>query len=151
MEKTKKVIGMFQNRTVVLFRFVPLRKVRGAGCKGGAFLRGFTMDFGPCTFYLEPSFLTSVSYRYTFVWHLWGDGLVWLPEFDSKIRVHVWPLQRHEYQWNSKSEYRIPKQTQISNVLMIKTQTHSLSCSYLLFGSFELWSLDIVSDFVLRI
>jgi len=50
-------------------------------------------------------------------------------------------------QQNSKSEYRNPKQIQILNFLMTKTIFAQI---FRLFGSFEFWSFDIVSEFGFR-
>ena len=65
----------------------------------------------------------------------------------SKPRGH--DLRKSHWQ-NWKSEYRNSKQIQISNSLMTKTKSYSRSQIRLLFGSFEFWSLTIVSDFGFR-
>ena len=65
----------------------------------------------------------------------------------SKPRGH--DLRKSHWQ-NSKSEYRNSKQIQISNSLMTKTKSYSRCQIRLLFGSFEFWSLNIVSDFGFR-
>jgi hypothetical protein len=50
---------------------------------------------------------------------------------------------------NPKSEARSTKQIQISNVLMFKTEQDKSAFGFS-FGSFEFWSLSIVSDFEFR-
>ena len=51
---------------------------------------------------------------------------------------------------NPKSEARNPKQIRISNDQMSKTKAYSQIQAQLRFGTFEFWSLDIVSHFGFR-